>query len=736
MTKFLVLLLSVLLLVSLVSCKKKEEEKKDDDEEVIYRYGYYSGGSTYPKTWNAESNVGLADYSVAEGSREKYTEIVGDGKDTVTILVYMCGSDLESKSAMGVYDLQEMAKASLSDKVNILVYTGGSTTWHIDAISNKVNQIYRVREGTLERLVDNAGNSTMVNPATLVSFIEWGVENYEADRYGLIFWDHGSGTISGYGYDEKYPKAGSMGLEKIDQALTEAGVQFDFVGFDACLMATAETGLMLAEHADYMIASEESEPGAGWYYTNWLSELSKNTSMPTLDIGINIVDDFVAYCKKYTPSQSATLSVVDLAELEHTVPEKLTGFSEKAASMLKEGQYKTIASARSGAREFASDSRIDQVDLVDMAVLMNTTESKELADALLSSIKYNSTTSDMANSYGLSIYFPYRNTRYTGTVLKTYDAIEMNSSYSNVVRNFASYQTSGQVASGGYTNPYSSLTSSSYSNSNYSSQSSTDAVLQLLNLFLGSDSSMTSNSSYSNYYSAPGFSFLFGRSVDPAQMAEYIADNHFDADLTWKDGKIHLTNKQWEMVEELELNVFVDDGTGYIDLGTDTLFEIDEKNNLLAPEEVTWLGMSTDNENWQVIPYYHVSTVGDEKDYKITGRVPCLINGEEANLIIVFSDEEENGVLVGYSYGYDLEDGVTVGKLADTFNEGDVITFVCDYYDYNGNYEASHVLGDPLTLKADDVFYIGDLNLDNKIVASYKFTDIYQQTYWTAPITK
>ena len=52
-----------------------------------------------------------------------------------------------------------------------------------------------------------------------------------------------------------------MGLANINKALKDGGVKFDFIGFDACLMATAETALMLDQHADYLIASEETEPG-------------------------------------------------------------------------------------------------------------------------------------------------------------------------------------------------------------------------------------------------------------------------------------------------------------------------------------------------------------------------------------------------------------------------------------------------------------------------------------------
>ena len=267
-----------------------------------------SAGSSYVNT-----NTGAVDNDVAAGSRAKRTVIKGKGKDTVTVMVYMCGTDLESRSAMGTKDIIEMTKARLSDNVNVIIYTGGCARWNNQVMSNKVNQIYKVENGQLNRLVSDAGNVSMTSPATLTSFIQWCDKNYPANRNELILWDHGGGSVSGYGYDEKYQRSGSMTLAGINTALSDAGVSFDFIGFDACLMATVETGLMLDQYADYMIASEETEPGIGWYYTNWLTKLSADTSMQTTEIGKNIVDDFVSTCQSQTRGQSATLSVVDLA---------------------------------------------------------------------------------------------------------------------------------------------------------------------------------------------------------------------------------------------------------------------------------------------------------------------------------------------------------------------------------------------------------------------------------------
>ena len=167
----------------------------------------------------------------------------------------------------------------------------------------------------------------MTDPATLTGYIQYCAKKFPASRYELIFWDHGGGSISGYGYDEKFASSGSMGLSGIDTALKNAGVKFDFIGFDACLMATAENALMLTQHGDYLIASEETEPGVGWYYTNWLTAFGKNPSMPTIKLGQKIADDFVDVCAQKCPGQLTTLSVVDLAELEATIPASLTEFS-------------------------------------------------------------------------------------------------------------------------------------------------------------------------------------------------------------------------------------------------------------------------------------------------------------------------------------------------------------------------------------------------------------------------
>ena len=187
--------------------------------------GSLSSGGTTNQTltgtytgWGDDNNTGDLNTSVAPEASGKFTKLKGNGKDTVTIMVYMCGTDLESRSSMATSDIVEMTKATLSDKVNVILYTGGCTKWNNNIISSRTNQIYQVKDGGLKCLVSDDGDRVMTDPATLTRFIKWCGKNYPANRNELIFWDHGGGSVSGYGYDERYSQG---------QTMTLAGIRHD-----------------------------------------------------------------------------------------------------------------------------------------------------------------------------------------------------------------------------------------------------------------------------------------------------------------------------------------------------------------------------------------------------------------------------------------------------------------------------------------------------------------------------
>lgn len=691
-----------------------------DSTSVSWPFG---GSGSSSSGWMMSTNTGTLDRTVASGARAKRTEIQGGGQDEVTVMIYMCATDLESNNAMATSDLQEMMAADLSDHVNVIVYTGGCTGWRNNVISSAANQIYQVKSGRLECLVEDAGNVSMTDPDTLTGFIRWCAANYPANRNELILWDHGAGSVSGYGYDQKFPRSGSMNLAEIKSALQEAGVTFDFIGFDACLMATVETALMLCPYSDYLIASEETEPGIGWYYTDWLTALSQDPGMATVDVGQRIIDDFVDTCASQCRGQQTTLSLIDLAELELTVPEELAAFSKATSQLIRNDGYKVVSNARSSAREFSRSSKIDQVDLVHLARNMGTGEGEALAEALLGAVKYNRTSGNMTNAYGLSIYFPYQKVSSVDEMVETYEAIGMGEEYSRCIQEFASVEVSGQVSAGGTGSPLPSLldmlgTSSLGANSS-------DAIGQMLGSFLAGDFSSIAGLSSQNT------DFLNGRAMDTETLAEYVAANQFDASaLVWQtnadgDRVICLTKDQWSLVHNLEVNLFYDDGGGFIDLGLDTLFDFDEAGNLLAPADRTWLAI-----NGQPVAYYHVDTVDDGVNYSITGRVPAMQNGQRVNLILVFDNENPYGYIAGARTDYVEGETETIAKGMSALEEGDVLEFLCDYYTYDGEYENTYYLGEPMTVEAN--MEISNVDVGGGAVqVTYRFTDIYNQQYWT-----
>ncbi|MGX8679865.1 MAG: clostripain-related cysteine peptidase [bacterium] len=675
-------------------------------------------------TSESSTQTETIDETTASGSRSKFTTIKGSGKDVVNLMIYMCGTDLESRSGMATSDLNEIAKGASGEKVNILIYTGGTRRWKNNLIDNSKNQIYQVVDGKFAKLVSNDGTSSMTDPATLTRFLQYCKKNFPANRNQLIFWDHGGGSVSGYGYDEKNVRSGAMSLGEIKKALKSTGMKFDFIGFDACLMGTLENGLMLSDFADYLIASEETEPGVGWYYTNWVNDLCKNSSLPTTQIGKRIVDDFVSTCAKRTPGQSTTLSLVDLAELSNTVPKKLASFSQSLTSLMKSNNYQKVSKARNSSRSFARGQKIDQIDLIHFASQIGNSESKSLISALQGAIKYNKTSRNMTNAYGLAIYFPYESVAKVDTMVNTYSDIGISDEYSRCIQNFASTEAVGQASYGGSSSSYQSILQALGQSTSQQTTSSSD-IETLINLFLGGRYNAVDGLDKSNT------KFLKEQALSSQDLKKYVQDTYFDESaLTWVEEngtkKIKLSNKQWSLVQDLDQSMFYDDGKGYICLGLDNVYDLDKKGNLLAVSDRTWLAI-----NGQVVPYYHLSTVErSEDDYTITGRVPCLVNDVYMNLILVFDTDHPYGYIAGATTDYREGETETLAKNLIALNKGDKLDFICEYYTYQGKYNSRYKMGNRITVTNN--MQISNVNVGKgKLKIAYRFTDIYNQAHYS-----
>ena len=75
-------------------------------------------------------------------------------------------------------------------------------------------------------------------------------------------------------------------------------------------------------------------------------------------------------------------------------------------------------------------------------------------------------------------------------------------------------------------------------------------------------------------------------------------------------------------------------------------------------------------------------------------------------------------------------------KAITELQDGDTIILLADRYDYQQNYEDSYHFGKPLTVSGD--LQVSNVYLPDKTKAlvTYRFTDIYNQNYWTPIIGK
>ena len=236
--------------------------------------------------------------------------------DEWTVLIYMCGSTLETESAnkyvqgmpysrcgLATCDIREIIDIpNKPDDVNIVIETGGAQTWTTNAngkysdgysISNQYIQRHHVENGkiVLDEGQDKIKNEYMGKQSVLESFLEYGFNNYPADKTALILWNHGGGmqgacfndTASGYCVSD-----GLLGKEvvgAVSNAMSNcglAGQKLEWIGYDACMMQIQDLAEQYSPYFKYMLGSQELESGTGWDYDTWLDDLYAGKSTETI----------------------------------------------------------------------------------------------------------------------------------------------------------------------------------------------------------------------------------------------------------------------------------------------------------------------------------------------------------------------------------------------------------------------------------------------------------------------
>lgn len=641
------------------------EDDTEDDQEMEY------GNINWFETYNNES---------AETDTDA---------ESITIMVYMCGSDLESEAGAATDDINEMLYAETGKNLKVVLQTGGAAWWQNNVISEDKLERYLVNgeEGLIK--IHEKANAPMLDAGNLADFIKFSMKEYPADRYGLIFWDHGGGTIGGYGHDQNFPES-NLSIKGIGEGLKKSGAKFDFIGFDCCLMSTIELANVLKPYTDYFIASEESESQDGWYYTEFLSSLENNPGLSVKEMARQIIYGVCSYEYNRDDYLASTLALIDLKRVPDVV-EKLYDYLSNAEIVLRDDGFKTFSKARKNARDYG-DGEFEQIDIVDFVEKAGKLKgSDELKAAVLDAVILKGSRDISSN--GLAMYFPYRDVEDYSDYHELVNAVGLSGeAYNTFFDDFVTLKIGGyNDETGG--NPY----------SNEELDYDFDDIIS--ELWYDEDLA----GEYEDYYSY----------VDTDEL-----------EITDKDGVyvLQLSDEDWDIVIDVEKQVYYDDGEGYLLLGSDDYVEFDDDGDLVVEYDYEWLYI-----NECIIPYYYSGEI-EAKDGSVLylGYAPALLNGEEdINVWVSWSEEGEANVL-----GYKADYSDVSSKGYYKFKDGDTIDFLFSYFDYDGNYQDDYVLDDNTLVYSDDtvleLYYdsIGDVPVQ---VCCY-LMDIYENEYWTEPL--
>ena len=328
------------------------------------------------------------------------------------ILVYLTGTDLESEGGAATSDLMEMIEGGAGENIRFVVQTGGTKEWAVpDVIPNDRiarfdiynEDMFALYEGPLQ----NMGEA-----GTLRHFVAWGFENYQAQKYGLILWNHGSGSINGVAFDELFDND-SLSLQEISEALSGYEKAFEFIGFDACLMATLETAQTVMPFARYMVASEELEPGSGWDYTEIGKFLKANPQADGANLGRVIADSFLASNIRSDDEAITTLSVIDLSRLPALAEAlDLAGWQMYTAMTGGGNQLSAIVRGIHRAENYGGNTPEEgYTNMVDIGAMMrgirdSVPQATRVLTALEEAVVYKVAGSGRQGSTGLSMYYP------------------------------------------------------------------------------------------------------------------------------------------------------------------------------------------------------------------------------------------------------------------------------------------------------------------------------------------
>ncbi|MRR09300.1 T9SS type A sorting domain-containing protein, partial [bacterium] len=341
----------------------------------------------------------------------------GTGGAEWTIMVFMnADNNLEE---YGIQDFLEMAAASYSSgKINVIVQFDRSSSYATTYDNWTSCKRFKIANGmtpVASSQLSDIGEQSMGTGATLSTFANWAIDNYPANRYSLIMWDHGSGWYKGKGqpimkdFSNDDSDGSVIGIANGEFATAMAAItshlgrKLDHIGWDACLMGMWEVLDISRNYADVANVSEETEGADGWYYTTWLNTLNTTPTTSAIDMGKAIINTAIGM---------STMSVVDLTQVP-TLNTYVSTFADELMAAKAAGLSSSVSTALTNTQKFSTSYFSYHIDLSDFATKVKaaittrptlTTACNNVVSQVTNAVKLYKNTSSYANARGIAIF--------------------------------------------------------------------------------------------------------------------------------------------------------------------------------------------------------------------------------------------------------------------------------------------------------------------------------------------
>ena len=572
--------------------------------------------------------------------------------DSWAIYWYLCGSDLESWHGCATADLEEMLAVDLPDNLKVIIQTGGALQWSREDI--RADRIGRwIYDSDGFRLLEELPQANMGQTETLASFLEFCATNHPADHTMALFWNHGGGSVTGAEFDANY-YFDALTLDEFRTAFSQAFVldpdapPVDVIGFDACLMATIDTAGAFRDVGRYLVASEELEPGSGWYYTDWMQALADDPAMDGELLGKTICDAYQRGCELAGTGEDITLSVTDLSRIDPL----LEAYNELGTHALVETIsvpefYTAFSRGALGSESYGGNTEEQgYTNMADLGHLVRNNRHllSESADKVLEALDdcviYKVSGPYRSQATGLSCYYSY-----SGDVNNFVDYTEVGCS--EAFKYLYAYGLSGKVSDAGM-----------------------------------------------EYIQSAGVSDIpaleEGQPFDLSALdgAEICVDDYGQAEL-------YVGSRAAQSITGVQSILVWFNGGKMLNLGwSDTTVEDFEEG--LFSDLIDGYWPSIDGH------LVHTEVVYQGKDYAIYS-VPVLLNDEACNLRVVYDRLKEDYTVLGARKG--LTDEGMADKNLIKLKSGDSLTFVYQERQLDGSGGFVYSMGETITVSGETMFY-------------------------------